>query len=92
MENNVFLIATHNMKKRDELYRILIALVKVIASVDYDTIALNKQEQEGGPAKDKIDYLRTICGVFLDGKAVCKENTLFTVELEADKELTFEIK
>lgn len=45
---------------------------KIIASVDYDTIALNKQKQEGGPAKDKIDYLRTICGVFLDGKAVCE--------------------
>lgn len=46
--------------------------VKVISAVDYDTIALNKQQQEGGPAKDKIDYLRTICGVFLDGKAVCE--------------------
>ncbi len=46
--------------------------VKVISSVDYDTIALNKQEQDGGPATDKIDYLRTICGVFLDGKAVCE--------------------
>ncbi len=45
---------------------------KVISSVDYDTIALNKQKEEGGPAKDKIDYLRTICGVFLDGKAVCE--------------------
>ncbi len=44
---------------------------KVIAAVDYDTIALEKEEDEGGPAKDKIDYLRTICGVFLDGKAVC---------------------
>ncbi len=46
--------------------------VKVIASVDYDTIALNKQRQEGGPARDKIDYLRTICGVFLNGTAVCE--------------------
>ncbi len=46
--------------------------VKIIASVDYDTIALNKQQQQGGPAKDKIDYLRTICGVFLEGKAVCE--------------------
>ncbi|MBQ9930355.1 MAG: hypothetical protein IJO72_06220 [Oscillospiraceae bacterium] len=46
--------------------------VKVISAVDYDTIALNKQKQEGGPAMDKIDYLRTICGVFLEGKAVCE--------------------
>ena len=46
--------------------------VKVISSVDYDTIALNKQKQEGGPSDKKIDYLRTICGVFLDGKAVCE--------------------
>lgn len=46
--------------------------VKVILTVDYDSIALEKQKQEGGPAKDKIDYLRTICGVFLDGKAVCE--------------------
>jgi len=46
--------------------------VKVISSVDYDTIALNKQKREGGPSDKKIDYLRTICGVFLDGKAVCE--------------------
>ncbi|MCD7784341.1 MAG: hypothetical protein LUH18_01950 [Oscillospiraceae bacterium] len=45
---------------------------KLISSVDYDTIALNKQKQEGGPEKDKIDYLRTIPGVFLNGKAVCE--------------------
>ncbi len=46
--------------------------VKIISSVDYDTIALNRQKQEGGVAKDKIDYLRTICGVFINGKAVCE--------------------
>ena len=46
--------------------------VRVIASVDYDTIALEKQRAEGGPPGDEIDYLRTICGVFLDGKAVCE--------------------
>ena len=45
---------------------------KLIASVDYDTIALEKQQQAGGPPQDKIDYLRTICGVFLEGKAVCE--------------------
>lgn len=46
--------------------------MNVIASVDYDTIALNKQKEEGGPAIGQIDHLRTICGVFLDGKAVCE--------------------
>ena len=45
---------------------------KVISAVDYDSIALDKQKKEGGPAVDKIDYLRTICGVFLNGKAVCE--------------------
>ena len=45
---------------------------KLIASVDYDTIALEKQQREGGPSMEKIDYLRTICGVFLEGKAVCE--------------------
>ena len=45
--------------------------LKMIGAVDYDTIALNKEEEEGGPAEGKIDYLRTICGVFLEGKAVC---------------------
>lgn len=45
--------------------------LKMIGAVDYDTIALNKEEAEGGPAEGKIDYLRTICGVFLEGKAVC---------------------
>ena len=46
--------------------------VKIISSVDYDTIALNKEKQAGGPDQDKIDYLRTICGVFLNGKSVCE--------------------
>ncbi len=46
--------------------------VKLISSVDYDTIALERQRQDGGPPDDRIDYLRTICGVFLDGKSVCE--------------------
>ncbi len=46
--------------------------VKVISMVDYDTIALNKEKEQGGPAIDRIDYLRSICGVFLEGKAVCE--------------------
>ena len=46
--------------------------VKVITSVDYDTIALNRQKSEGGPEEGKIDYLRTICGPFIEGKAVCE--------------------
>ena len=45
---------------------------RVIQSVDYDTIALNRQKAAGGPKVDQIDYLRTICGVFLNGKAVCE--------------------
>ena len=53
-------------------YDVLIRLhAKIIQAVDYDTIALNKETAEGGPVADKIDYLRSICGVFLDGKAVC---------------------
>lgn len=46
--------------------------LRVISSVDYDSLALNKQNEEGGPAMDKIDYLRTICGVFIKGTAVCE--------------------
>ncbi len=46
--------------------------VKVLESVDYDTVALNHEKEEGGPAPDKIDMLRTVCGVFRDGKAVCE--------------------
>ncbi len=46
--------------------------VKLIQAVDYDTIALNKEKKKGGPDQDKIDYLRTICGVFINGKAVCE--------------------
>lgn len=54
-------------------YDVLLRLhVKVISVVDYDTIALNKEKEKGGPAIDKIDCLRSICGVFLDGKAVCE--------------------
>jgi len=43
---------------------------KLIASVDYDTIALNRTKQQ--TETNGIDYLRTICGVFLNGKAVCE--------------------
>lgn len=46
--------------------------VKMINSVDYDTVTLNREKKAGGPAEDEIDYLRSICGVFLDGKAVCE--------------------
>lgn len=45
---------------------------KVVNATDYDTIALNEQKAKGGPAKDEIDYLRTICGVFIRGTAVCE--------------------
>lgn len=38
--------------------------------MDYGTVALDKQEQDCGPKYDQIDYLRTICGVVIDGKAV----------------------
>lgn len=46
--------------------------MKVINKVDYDTIALNRQKLSKDENKDKIDYLRSVCGVFLDGKAVCE--------------------
>ena len=45
---------------------------KIISMVDYDTIALNRETSNGGPSKDETDYLRTICGVFINGKAVCE--------------------
>lgn len=44
----------------------------VITAADYDGIALQKEKEAGGPAVDKIDYLRTICGVFINGTAVCE--------------------
>lgn len=45
---------------------------RLIAAIDYDTVALEKQEAEGGPKEDAIDYLRTICGAFLRKSAVCE--------------------
>lgn len=44
---------------------------KLITEVDYDTVALNKESKEGDPPVEEIDYLRSICGVFLNRKAVC---------------------
>ncbi len=46
--------------------------IKIISNVDYDSIALKEEEAAGGPSIYKIDYLRSICGVFLNGKAVCE--------------------
>ncbi len=45
--------------------------IKMINSVDYDTVQLNIEAAEGGTPEDKIDYIRTICGVFIDHEAVC---------------------
>ena len=45
--------------------------IKMINSVDYDTIALNKEDVEGTLEANEIDRIRSICGVFIDGKAVC---------------------
>ncbi len=45
--------------------------IKMINSVDYDTIALDKEDEEGTPDANEIDRIRSICGVFIDGKAVC---------------------
>ena len=58
-----------SMGAYDAAIRIHAALIN---SVDYDTIALNRQMQQGGPKQNQIDELRTICGVFLNGKAVCE--------------------
>lgn len=53
-------------------YDVLLRLhVKVISKVDYDTIALNKEEAAGYD-REKIDSLRSIYGVFVEGKAVCE--------------------
>lgn len=46
--------------------------VRVIQTVDYDTVSLKKQKQNGGEKAGEIDTLRTICGVFLNQKAVCE--------------------
>lgn len=42
--------------------------VKLIESCDYDTVALRNEPEEN----DGIDYLRSICGIFLNKKAVCE--------------------
>ncbi len=53
-------------------YDVAISLhAKLVNTVDYDTIALDKEENDGRDT-DKIDYLRSICGVFLEGRAVCE--------------------
>ncbi len=46
--------------------------VKMAAAVDYDTIALNQEKRQGGPKNENLDYLRSICGVFINGKCVCE--------------------
>lgn len=45
---------------------------KMIGAVDYDTIALRAEDARGGTPMNEIDYLRSVCGVFLNGKAVCE--------------------
>lgn len=42
----------------------------IIKGIDYDTITLEKQE-ENGIGGTEHDWLRTICGVFINKKAVC---------------------
>ncbi len=47
--------------------------VKMINSVDYDSLALEVEERnsQNGIQREGIDRLRTVCGVLLDRKAVC---------------------
>lgn len=45
---------------------------KVLSATDYDTVALNEETKQDGPDPSKIDYLRTICGVFIRRAAVCE--------------------
>ncbi len=59
---------TPEMSAYDALIRLH---VRMINHVDYDTIGLNKQHASGGPGTNEIDYLRTVCGALLEGKAVC---------------------
>lgn len=60
---------TSEMSAYDALIRLH---VRMINHVDYDGISLRNEKIKGGSDDDKIDYLRTICGVFLEGKAVCE--------------------
>ncbi len=47
--------------------------VKMINSVDYDSLALDVEDanMRKGIQEQGIDRIRTICGIFLDGRAVC---------------------
>lgn len=47
MENNVFLIATHNMKKRDELYRILSPLGIDVKTAEQAGIEITDVDETG---------------------------------------------
>lgn len=60
---------TDRMSAYDAAIRVY---TKVVNETDYDTIALNEQKANGGPKRSEIDYLRTICGVFIKGTAVCE--------------------
>jgi len=55
------------MSAYDVALRVHTNIIKVI---DYDTIALEKQEK-AGIGDTEHDWLRTICGVFINKKAVC---------------------
>lgn len=46
--------------------------VRMINAVDYDSVGLEEQERKGGPTNDEIDYLRSICGAFLEKSVVCE--------------------
>ena len=46
--------------------------VRMINTVDYDTLSLNEEKAAGGPDVHSIDKLRSIYGAFIEGKAVCE--------------------
>ena len=45
---------------------------KVMQIVDYDTAALDREKEQGGPDPTAIDYLRTVCGPLIRRTAVCE--------------------
>lgn len=53
-------------------YDVTLCLFKaLIKNVDYDSIALENQKSDSSNGVKGLDYLRTICGPFINKKAVC---------------------
>ena len=79
MENNVFLIATHNMKKRDELYRILSPLGIDVKTAEQAGVEISDVDETGETFYENA-FLKFLSGCLESGMPCVADDSGLAVD------------